>query len=48
MRCRTSKGAAAEIDGICGWAAVMIAEQKFGVECDSPEMHKIYRLAAGP
>ena len=25
--------------------AVIIGEQKFGVECDSPEMQKIYRLA---
>ncbi len=25
--------------------AAIIAEQKFGVECDSPEMQKIYRLA---
>ncbi len=25
--------------------AVVIAEQKFGVECDSPEMQRIYRLA---
>src|SRR2546428_127112 len=24
----------------------VIAEQKFGVECDSPEMQKIYQLAA--
>ena len=23
----------------------MIAEQKFGVECDSPEMQRIYALA---
>lgn len=26
--------------------AVVIAEQKFGVECDSPEMQDLYRLAA--
>ena len=25
--------------------AVVIGELKFGVECDSPEMHKIYQLA---
>lgn len=25
--------------------ALMIAEQKFGVECDAPAMHRIYRLA---
>jgi len=26
--------------------AVLIGEQKFGVECDSPEMQKLYQLAA--
>jgi predicted TIM-barrel fold metal-dependent hydrolase len=26
--------------------AVVIAEQKFGVECDSPQMQELYRLAA--
>ncbi len=26
--------------------AIVIAEQKFGVECDSPEMQKLYALAA--
>ncbi len=26
--------------------ALLIAEQKFGVECDAPEMHRIYRLAS--
>jgi len=25
--------------------AVVIGEQKFGVECDSPQMHKLYQLA---
>ncbi len=25
--------------------AALIAEQKFGVECDSPAMHRVYRLA---
>ena len=39
------KGAVAEIDRYLRLGAVMVAEQKFGVECDSPEMHKIYRLA---
>jgi len=39
------KGAAAQIDRYLRLGAVMIAEQKFGVECDSPEMHRIYRLA---
>ena len=26
--------------------AVILAEQKFGVECDAPEMQRLYRLAA--
>jgi hypothetical protein len=39
------KGAAAEIERYLRLGGVMIAEQKFGVECDSPEMHRIYRLA---
>jgi predicted TIM-barrel fold metal-dependent hydrolase len=33
------------IDGYLRRGAVIIGEQKFGVECDSPEMQKIYRLA---
>jgi predicted TIM-barrel fold metal-dependent hydrolase len=33
------------IEGYLRRGAVIIAEQKFGVECDSPEMQKIYRLA---
>ena len=41
-RCRTSTGAATEIDRYLRRGAVMIAEQKFGVECDSPEMQRIY------
>jgi len=34
-----------EIESYLKRGAVMIAEQKFGVECDSPEMQKIYALA---
>lgn len=37
--------ATAVIGGYLRRGAVMIAEQKFGVECDSPEMERIYRLA---
>ena len=37
--------ATAFIGGYLRRGAVMIAEQKFGVECDSPEMERIYRLA---
>jgi predicted TIM-barrel fold metal-dependent hydrolase len=33
------------IEGYLRRGAVVIGEQKFGVECDSPEMQKIYRLA---
>jgi predicted TIM-barrel fold metal-dependent hydrolase len=33
------------IEGYLRRGAVIIGEQKFGVECDSPEMQKIYRLA---
>jgi len=39
------EGATAEIEKYLKLGAVMIAEQKFGVECDSPEMQKIYELA---
>lgn len=38
-------GAPAEIEKYLKLGAVMIAEQKFGVECDSPEMQRIYELA---
>jgi predicted TIM-barrel fold metal-dependent hydrolase len=39
------KGAAHEIERYLKRGAVVVAEQKFGVECDSPEMQKIYALA---
>lgn len=35
-----------EIEKYLKLGAVMIAEQKFGVECDSPEMQRLYALAA--
>lgn len=35
-----------EIEKYLKRGAVIIAEQKFGVECDSPEMQRIYDLAA--
>ena len=35
-----------EIEKYLKLGAVVIAESKFGVECDSPEMQKIYQLAA--
>jgi predicted TIM-barrel fold metal-dependent hydrolase len=35
-----------EIESYLKRGAVVIAEQKFGVECDSPGMQKIYQLAA--
>ena len=38
-------GAKAEIEKYLKLGAVMIAEQKFGVECDSPAMVRIYELA---
>jgi predicted TIM-barrel fold metal-dependent hydrolase len=38
-------GATAEIEKYLKLGAVMIAEQKFGVECDSLEMQRIYELA---
>ena len=38
-------GAADEITKYLKLGALVIAEQKFGVDCDSPEMHKIYQLA---
>lgn len=39
------EGATAEIERYLARGAVMIAEQKFGVECDSPEMQRIYQIA---
>lgn len=38
-------GAVQEIERYLKRGAVMIAEQKFGVECDSPEMQRIYEVA---
>src|SRR5262245_3911124 len=38
-------GAIQEIERYLKRGAVVIAEQKFGVECDSAEMQKIYALA---
>jgi predicted TIM-barrel fold metal-dependent hydrolase len=38
-------GATQEIEKYVRRGALLIAEQKFGVDCDSPEMHRIYRLA---
>ena len=38
-------GATQEIEKYLEGGAVMIAEQKFGIECDSPPMQKIYALA---
>ncbi|HEY7498187.1 MAG TPA: amidohydrolase family protein [Vicinamibacterales bacterium] len=38
-------GATKEIERYLKLGAVMIAEQKFGVDCDSPPMQKIYALA---
>lgn len=38
--------APAEIEKYLKLGAVVIGEQKFGVECDSPEMQKLYALAA--
>ena len=39
------EGATAEIETYLKLGAVMIAEQKFGVECDSPAMQSLYALA---
>ena len=39
------EGATRQIEGYLKRGAVVIAEQKFGVECDSTEMQKIYALA---
>jgi predicted TIM-barrel fold metal-dependent hydrolase len=38
--------AAQEIEKYLKFGGVAIAELKFGVECDSPEMQKLYELAA--
>lgn len=38
-------GATKEIERYLKRGAIIIAEQKFGVECDSPEMQRIYTLA---
>lgn len=38
-------GATREIERYLRRGALMIAEQKFGVECDAPAMHRIYSLA---
>jgi predicted TIM-barrel fold metal-dependent hydrolase len=38
-------GATQEIEKYLKLGAVIIAEQKFGVDCDSPEMQRIYQLA---
>jgi predicted TIM-barrel fold metal-dependent hydrolase len=35
----------AEIEKYLGRGALMIAEQKFGVACDSPEMQRVYQIA---
>jgi len=40
-----SPDAIQEIEKYLKLGAVAIAEQKFGVECDSPEMQRIYQLA---
>ena len=39
-------GAAQEIEQYLKGGALLIAEQKFGVDCDSPEMQSVYQLAA--
>ena len=39
------QGATREIERYLERGAVVIAEQKFGVECDAPEMQRIYALA---
>lgn len=40
-----AKGATQEIERFLQRGAVVIGEQKFAVECDSPEMQRIYELA---
>ena len=44
-RCRISRRRVPEIERYLKRGAVLIGEQKFGVECDSPAMQKIYQLA---
>jgi len=39
------KDATKEIERYLKRGALLIAEQKFGVECDSPEMQRLYQLA---
>jgi predicted TIM-barrel fold metal-dependent hydrolase len=39
------EGATSEIERHLHRGAVVIGEQKFGVDCDSPEMQRVYRLA---
>ena len=39
------QGARQEIERYLKRGAVVVGEQKFGVECDSPEMQRIYQLA---
>ncbi|HZR17054.1 MAG TPA: amidohydrolase family protein [Verrucomicrobiae bacterium] len=39
-------GALKEIEKYLKLGAVLIAEQKFGIECDAPAMQRIYQLAA--
>ena len=39
------EGAGREIERYLDRGALMIAEQKFGLDCDSPEMQRIYELA---
>ena len=39
-------GAVKEIEKYLKLGAVLIAEQKFGIDCDSAEMQRIYQLAA--
>ena len=41
-------GATREIERYLKLGGVVIAEQKFGVECDSKEMQRVYRLAGSP
>lgn len=40
------QGATEEIEKYLKLGGVAIAEQKFGVECDSPEMQRLYQVAA--
>lgn len=40
-------GATREIERYLKLGGVVVAEQKFGVECDSPEMQQVFELAQG-